>query len=527
MLSDLRHRRLAVLASSAAIAVAAGCGSATKNGAGSAGKDGEAAKAFPASTLAFVDADTDTSSAAWTKMLTVLRRFPSWPKAEAKLQAELAKPATQGAASGASFAQDVEPWLGSEAAVGVVGVQVAASPKPTVLGYVASKDDAKAKDFVANVVKATAAGSYKGYDEFKRTDKNDTMFAAVGKGVVLVGSDEATLKQGIDTREGGGDALAGSSDYKATLDKLPSDSAAVAYVNGKELGQLLQLALASGAAKGTAGAAAGMLGQSQAQLANLRGIGFSVGADANGFRIRSVALGNGSAPKVAAVASELRAAVPGDAFAYGAIGATDAFAQALTGGAAAQQQQLLQGLQAQTGLDLPNDLQTLLGGGLAFYVAPGTPVRGGIVLHPADAAKAADVMHRITAAVAKFAPAVKFTPISGGTGEETTVNGLHIAWQKTGETFTVSVEPGAASGGTTGGFDANETYKRLIGEVGGASGASGELVVDVQKIVDAATAAGATISPEGRTNLSHLGGIAAVTKSDGDAQTLDALVEVR
>jgi len=527
MLSDLRHRRFAVLASAAALAVGAGCGSASKNGAGSAGKDGEAAKAFPATTLAFVDADTDTSSAAWTKVLTVLRRFPPWPKAEAKLQAELAKPATQGAASGASFAKDVAPWLGSEAAVGVVGVQVAASPKPNVLGYLASKDDGKAKDFLTGVVKATAAGSYKGYDEFKRTRGADTMFAAVGKNVVLVGSDEATLKQGIDTREGGS-ALADAADYKATLDKLADSSAAVAYVNGKEVGQLLQLAISSGAMQGNQAAAAGALAQVQSQLAKLRGIGVSVGADQNGFRIRSVVLGDGSAPKASEVASALRAAVPGDAFAYGAVGASDAFAQALTGGAAgAEQQQLLQGLQAQTGLNLPADLQTLFGGGLAFYVAPGTPVRGGIVLHPADAAKADDVMRRITAAVAKFAPNVKFTPISGGAGEEATVNGLHIAWQQTGETVAVSIAPGSASGATSGGFDANDTYKRLIGEVGGASGAAGELVVDVQKIVDAATAAGATMSAEERSNLSHVGGVAAVAKTDGDAQTVDALVEVR
>ena len=324
----------------------------------------------------------------------MLRRFPSWPKAEAKLQADLAKPATHGAASGASFANDVEPWLGSEAAVGVVGIQIAANPKPTVLGYAASKDDAKAKDFVTGIVKATAAGSYKGYDEFKRSDAKDTMFAAVGKGVVLVATDEATLKQGIDTREGG-DALADSADYKATLDKLSGDNAAVLYVNGKEVGQLLQLALASGAAKGGAGAAAGMLGQSQAQLASLRGIGVGIGADDNGFRVRAVALGDGNAPKVSTVAAALRAAVPGDAFAYGAVGASDAFAKALTGGTAgAQQQQLLQGLQAQTGLDLATDLPTLFGGGLAFYAAPGTPVRGGIVLHPADTAKAAEVCIR-------------------------------------------------------------------------------------------------------------------------------------
>ena len=155
MLTALRHRRFAILASSAALAVAAGCGSATKNGAGSAGKDGQAAKAFPAATLAFVDANTDTSSATWDKVLTVLRRFPSWPKAEAQLQAELAKPATGGAASGASFTKDVEPWLGGEAAVGVVGVQIAASPKPTLLGYIASKDDAKATAFVTGVVRAT------------------------------------------------------------------------------------------------------------------------------------------------------------------------------------------------------------------------------------------------------------------------------------------------------------------------------------------------------------------------------------
>ena len=233
------------------------------------------------------------------------------------------------------------------------------------------------------------------------------MFAAVGKGVVLVGSDEATLKQGIDTREGG-DALADSSDYKATLDKLSGDNAAIVYVNGKEVGQLLQLALASGAAKG-AGAAAGALGQSQAQLASLRGIGVALGADASGLRVRAVALGASGFAKVADVEHDpalrcprrrvrlrrgrrdrrvpegpvrRRAERPAAAAPPGHRGADGPLAPDRPAGAPRRRHHV--------------------------YAAPGTPLRGGLVLHPSDAAKAADVMHKITAAAAKFAD-VHFT----------------------------------------------------------------------------------------------------------------------
>ena len=62
--------------------VLAGCGGSDKASAvaGAAGTDGRAAQAFPASTVAFADANIDENSDAWKRLLALGARFPSWPK---------------------------------------------------------------------------------------------------------------------------------------------------------------------------------------------------------------------------------------------------------------------------------------------------------------------------------------------------------------------------------------------------------------------------------------------------------------
>ena len=137
----MRRARLLVLVAISTVLVAAGCGGADKNSvAGAAGTQGQAAKAFPPGTLLFVDANADLSSGAWQKVRALLAKFPSWAKAEQRLTTAMAR-----VQDGASFDADVKPWLGDEAAIGVLGITLTGgSPKPQLIGYVASKDDAKA-----------------------------------------------------------------------------------------------------------------------------------------------------------------------------------------------------------------------------------------------------------------------------------------------------------------------------------------------------------------------------------------------
>ena len=126
------RRPLAALAALVLVSIVlAGCGGSSKASAvaGAAGTDGRAAQAFPASTVAFADANIDEKSDAWKRLLALGARFPSWPK----LMAEFDKAANQATDGGPTLAQ-VRSWLGSEVAVGVLDVPADGSDPP-LLGF--------------------------------------------------------------------------------------------------------------------------------------------------------------------------------------------------------------------------------------------------------------------------------------------------------------------------------------------------------------------------------------------------------
>ena len=102
-----------------------------------------------------------------------------------------------------------------------------------------SKDDAKAAAVITKTEGVKPLADYKGY---KRWGMDDDGFAAIGKNAVLIGTSEAVLQQAIDTREGGGAALADAQSFKDTLKELPEDNLGVVYVDGPKLAQLVALA---------------------------------------------------------------------------------------------------------------------------------------------------------------------------------------------------------------------------------------------------------------------------------------------
>src|SRR5450432_3790686 len=108
-------RPLAALAALALVGIVlAGCGGSSKASAvaGAAGTDGRAAQAFPASTVAFADANIDENSDAWKRLLALGARFPSWPKLVTKFN----KSANEATDGGPTLTQ-VRSWLGTEVAV--------------------------------------------------------------------------------------------------------------------------------------------------------------------------------------------------------------------------------------------------------------------------------------------------------------------------------------------------------------------------------------------------------------------------
>ena len=118
---------------------------------------------------------------------------------------------------------------------------------------------------------------------------------------------------------------------------------------------------------------------------------------------------------------ELGKRVPGNAYLYvelqnlGKIldNALKQQSSSSTGGMVDQQ---LKQFEAATGISFQNDLVPLLSGEHALYVGPGLPVSAGLLLKPADAAKGAETMKKLTDAIAKLAPGAKFEPLRSRRG---------------------------------------------------------------------------------------------------------------
>jgi hypothetical protein len=490
----------------AATAVLAACGGSVKGSASAAGQLGHGAEAFPPGMVAFADVDTDSGSAAWKKVETLLQRFPSWPKAQAKMDAELAKTSSDGT----SFDTSVKPWLGDEAAIGLYGITIAAGrPVPQWAAFIASKDDGKAAAAVAAGTGVTKTGSYKGYDEYARASGGDRMVAAVGKGAVLVSSDAATLQKSIDAREGG-DQLADQDTYKQTLAKLPADSVAVGYVDWQKVAGLLQLAVAAaGSQAGGAAAAASQLGPMLDQLSGVQALGVAAGATDTGFQVHGAVVG--TVPTASGHAT-LLSSLPANSLA--ALDTVMGSASSSTLNTYLQNPQVqtaLAQVKQRTGIDVAADLPVLLSGEIAAYAAPGTPVSGALLLKPADPDAASAALDRIVAGLQKNGMPAPAPLPDGAHGGIITEGSTQISWRRDGDVITIGYGTGGAA--TIGGLESSPGFQRTV-SAGGMQGDQANVVfADLPGILKLAHP-----SADTQADLGVLGGLLAFGGSE--AQTL-------
>ena len=178
--SDLRAAlaALAALASAVRSCSPAAAAAAKAGAAGAAGTDGRAALAYPASTVAFADANIDEQSDAWKRLLALGARFPSWPK----LVTEFNKSANQATDGGPTLAQ-VRSWLGSEVSIGVLDVP-ADGADPQVLGFAEVTDRSGLEGALKQEKDVKAAGAHGGFDLFQ--DTKGKAFLAVSDDTALV-----------------------------------------------------------------------------------------------------------------------------------------------------------------------------------------------------------------------------------------------------------------------------------------------------------------------------------------------------
>jgi uncharacterized protein DUF3352 len=189
--------RIGVPAALAAVLVAAGCG-------GSAGGNKPASggsSVAPGNAVAYVSADSNLDSAAWTKVKTLLDRFPGKDKLIADLKSSLKQ-------QGLDWETDVQPALGSE--LDVVWLDFKRNGD-NVVGLTQPKDSAK---FDALLAKASTPLVHEQVDGW-------TVFAQT----------QALLDRFDQARSDNG-SLGDDSAFSDPWGALPSDSITRAWVRG-------------------------------------------------------------------------------------------------------------------------------------------------------------------------------------------------------------------------------------------------------------------------------------------------------
>jgi hypothetical protein len=512
----LRHLRLAIVLL-AVVVPAAACGNATSSSDSTAAATG----AIPADALFYADVNLDRESPAWQQFAAVGQRFPGWQRFVDQIMAGMnhGGSSTENVALDTSpttsFKDDVEPWLGGSAAFAVTSVDVS-SRSVHWIGFVASRDDGKAKAAIAKSGSAKD-GTYKGYTLFRSDDGSGE--AAVGDGAVLVGDETGTVKDSIDLRSGGGDAISGNAAFTGAMAKLPQDSLLRGWANTQKLSELVGFASLGSIGSGASGAQVQQVATALGQLDSLTFAGWATDAGYH-LTLRTTVKDGADqslfAPQSAP--STLAPLVPADAFAFLAVHGYGHYVQQMMGGKGTALQ--LRQFQRATGLSFQHDLVPLLSGDALLYAAPGVPVRAALLLKPADPAAAESTMHRVARLIARSAPGTRVSPLPGGSGESITLdNGLTVTWRRTADGLIALGNDVAAGDAPASPLSSSPAYRGLLQRADVPSGAAVALYFDMGGLLKLLPIAS-------NADLRHLGGILAWSSHDGNDYSSDLFVEV-
>ena len=214
-------RKLVLLLAVVSIAalVAAGCG---KDEAASS-----ASSLAPAASVVYGEVTLKPEGDQKEAVDTIVSKFPGQGSAGDRLQGLVDK-ALKDSDAGISYEDDVEPWLGDEAAFFVTGKNMDQS-----VALFAADDEDKARE----ALEASAEGkvtkkTYKDV-EYLTDEADKTNAGAVFDGFLIVGT-EAGVKAAIDTSDGGA-PLADSDDYTGAIDDVSDDRLGLIYINSPQL----------------------------------------------------------------------------------------------------------------------------------------------------------------------------------------------------------------------------------------------------------------------------------------------------
>jgi hypothetical protein len=213
---------LAVLSTMAL--VAAGCGSEDEAASG-------ASELVPAGALMYAEATLDPEGDQKEAIDSILAKFPGGGQAGEKLKELLEKNLRESDAK-ISFKDDIEPWLGDEAAFFASTIGPNNEPSAAV-GLIATDDE----DQALEALEKSATGeitrkNYKDVEYLIDKSGDGAEAGAVFDGFVVLGT-EPGVKAVIDTSKGG-KKLSDDDDYKNALEGVSEDRLGLFYLNSPQ-----------------------------------------------------------------------------------------------------------------------------------------------------------------------------------------------------------------------------------------------------------------------------------------------------
>jgi hypothetical protein len=200
---------------------AAGCGSEDEAASG-------ASELVPAGAIVYAEATLDPSGDQKQAIDSILSKFPGGGQAGDKLE-DLIEKGLRESDAPISFKEDIEPWLGDEAAF--FATTVGADSDPSGGAALIATDD---EDQALEALDKATEGKSKRHDykdvEYLTGDRGQA--GAVFDGFLVLGSEPA-VKAAIDTSKGG-KKLSDDERYKKTLEDVSEDRLGLVYVNSPE-----------------------------------------------------------------------------------------------------------------------------------------------------------------------------------------------------------------------------------------------------------------------------------------------------
>jgi hypothetical protein len=336
------------------------------------------AEALPASTIGYVSIDLDPAGGQKIDAFRTLNKFPAFKdevgidsvdQLRSKLGHELV---SQADCPGLDYDQDIDPWLGDRMAVAAVPLH----GKPTPVGVLQVKDDGKARDGIKTLEQCAPDGERPGY--------------VVKDGWMVFAQTQDQADQVVDATDHG--SLADDATYQKWTKAVGEAGVVNAYAApdaGRALAKQLE-GLFSGSDMATLQATAqsgavpsayhltdaedGGDDRFTAALSKFGGGAATLRFTGDGLEFALAADGTGSALTDATghTGGALVTRLPTDTAAAAGIslpkGWLDRQLDQVSGLSGLSREQLTQEFSRQAGIDIPQDVETLLGSGVAVSV---------------------------------------------------------------------------------------------------------------------------------------------------------------